>query len=499
MKIGKDYYNFGRCVKITFSNGYSLEHAPELNRDKFVAMDISVSDRPSASAKDKPGFQGNVTIFNPSKELLHTISGGATWIQQYIKDNGSEAENYSLTKDFYRSRLVVTVEAGYVVDEGKNKKANYSTILKGYVMGSSLSHKGTDDVLSIGIYDIDIMNEPANIEKNYKKKTIADYVNESGFGDFADTWYKTLVKYIQLYETKRIPSRTDIPNIRRQMTYEISPAQTQENFPLSVDTSRTSYETLPYIDVSSTDRKKTDWFEIKFVQSLSDYLVAKRAGKDLVSARGIVDVDLEIDCKNLKMPNGSLSGANLAQMLDGLCAVEGDLGWYRDVSTDMSRNTYVIYRMSKQKSFVRGENAAIRIWNYQNLLESPSVDGAGCLTIKMIFNPECICLKTIALMLDTNLKTAVTRDISELTTGLLGSMATQTSGLSNYGNTQITGANAVAALRKEVSDATKKGYLFNTGFPIIKVEHRLSTYGKDWTTTVKTTPAIGGFRINKEN
>ena len=80
---------------------------------------------------------------------------------------------------------------------------------------------------------------------------------------------------------------------------------------------------------------------------------------------------------------------------------------------------------------------------------------------------------------------------------LLGSMSAQSSGLSTYGNVQVTGANAVAALNKATNDAKQKGYLFNRGFPIISVEHILSTYKSDWTTIVKTAPSLYGFSVKK--
>ena len=74
---------------------------------------------------------------------------------------------------------------------------------------------------------------------------------------------------------------------------------------------------------------------------------------------------------------------------------------------------------------------------------------------------------------------------------MIGSMAGQTS-FANFAINQITGNTFLANLANKASaDADKKGYLFNRGFPIISVEHKLSTYGKDWTTTVKTIPTLG--------
>ena len=84
-------FNFGRCLKIEFYKGNKevmvVEHAPEYNPDLYVAMDVTVTDMPSPLEHDKPGFMGNVTIFNPSKELLTTIASGATWFTDFVNNS----------------------------------------------------------------------------------------------------------------------------------------------------------------------------------------------------------------------------------------------------------------------------------------------------------------------------------------------------------------------------------------------------------------------------
>lgn len=521
---GRDF-NFGRCLRVSFSKYTSqnaelcvVEHAPELDRMKNIAMDITVTDRPSASSKDMPGFSGMVTIYNPNKDLLEKISGGATWIGSYVErqeksDNSKEKKEYNATKEFYNSRLTVTVEAGYVKEKDDKKIADYHVILKGFLNGSSFYRKGTDDVLTFGVFDIDVMKESLDIEKDYKNKSIQDYVDDSYLKMFADTWDDTLKKYIKGFESTRLPDRNDARNEIRKITYEISSEETKANFPYAVDTSRISYAEVPLIDVSERDRENTDWFEIKYVESLDSYFDAlTRIGSDNTNIRLVEDIHLKEELQSTIMPNGSVNGSNLAQMLDGLCATTGGkVGWYRTLS-NVTRNTYIIYRRGVKASFVKGESANIKIWNYQNLLESPSISGSGIMTIKMVFNPECVCLKTIALMLAKGvinpdpkskekvipLETDVVKDIAGLESELLGSFMAQSSSLWAYGNTQITGSNAVAALNKGVYDAKRRGYLFNKGFPIISVEHKLSSYGKDWTTTVKTTPVVGGFNYGSK-
>lgn len=540
MKLRGVEYNFGRCVRMTFfykgSSVLCIEHAPELDRSLTAAIDINVKDMPSAHDKDQPGFMANVTIYNPNKDILNAISSGAVWINDYENDTGSSMEESQIknaTQKYFNDRLRVVLEAGYTKDEGTGvKSANYNTLISGYVQGSALYRKGTEWVLTFGIFDIDPMAMAKTITEEYINKNYNVYFSENRTL-VRDTWHNTLVKYIQQFETERIAtdaemskdyankkatpssvsvSNTEINGIKLgQLNYKrqntnIQPLKTGSNLQEGVTlVTQAQYPPMP---VTDKDRKSTDWFKIIYVTSYEDYLNAKR----LKAPDTAISVPLQQELMSFRMTEGTaISGDKLSQLLDGLCAKVPNVQWKRDAS-NVSAVTYVIWRGVPTKQFVVGEKASIKIWNYQNLLESPSVSGSGQMTIKMIFNPDCVCLATIALMLSKEYKTTIkdgnggTNTVDALPTAivktnfeadLMESMAAQTSGLSTYGNVQVTGANAVAALNKEVADSKKRGYLFNTGFPIISVEHKLSTYRNEWDTIVKTAPSLYGFNIKK--
>ena len=513
MKIGDRRYNFGRCIRVAFYPGdsdqpiYVLEHKPEIDRLYNVHMDITVTDLPSASDKDKPGYQSTVSIYNPSKQLLDIIIGGATWVSDYVdvmskSDVNKSIRQFKTEKDsamkkYYKSRIRATIEAGYVVDG----KADYTQLIRGYVNGSSFSHKGQDDILTLGIYDFPAAEAPITEQQKY---SVADIMNATedekhqmslalltdDDTEFEDTWYKTFIKYIKKYETERIPDspQTQFDNLTK-------PAKDNSLAPLkNVDVPKSSYMTVP---IQPEDRKTNTWFNVVFLvtrKAWDEVEVGKRN-----SSRSITDSKLAQKLMEQKMPYGNVTGYNLYQMLDALCSLaEVPVSWDR-VIDNVSKNTYLIFPLGKDKTFVRGDLADIQIWNYQNLLESPSVDGSGGMSIKMVFNPKCVCKRTIALMLDSSItETDVTRDVGSfqssktVTKQLLGSMASQTS-LAAFGVTQLNGAIMLAAQRKERADRDLKGYMFNVGMPIIKVEHKLSTHKADWTTTVKTVPTISGL------
>ena len=534
MKVRGVDYNFGRCVRLTFfykgSEVLTIEHAPELDRSLTAAIDINVKDMPSAHDKDQPGFMANVTIYNPNKDILNAISDGAVWINDYGKVNNNsstinEKDIQNSTQRYFQDRLRVVIEAGYTKDLGEDvKSAAYNTLITGYVQGSALYRKGTEWVLTFGVFDIDPMAMARTITEDYINKDYNVYFNNNK-KIVSDTWHNTFVKYVQQFETERLstdaemsknyanskarPNNTDVLSTEingitlnqiggKRTNSTLEPLKTGSNLPQEKTlVTKTQYPPTP---VTESDRKKTNWFKVIYVTSYQDYLNAKLNSVPDTA----IDVKLQQQLMTFRMQEGSaVSGDKLSQLLDGLCAKVPDLNWKSD-RKNVSAVTYVIWKGKPVKEFVAGDKATIKIWNYQNLLESPAVSGSGQMTIKMIFNPECECLATIALMLQKEFKTldgsdALPTDLVKtgFESGLMESMAAQTSGLSTYGNIQVTGSNAVAALNKEVADAKKRGYLFNTGFPIISVEHKLSTYRNEWDTIVKTAPSLYGFNIKK--
>ena len=514
MNIKGNEYLFGRCLRVAFTRRtinaegkenetdvFFITHAPDVNRDNYVAMDVSVIDRPSATSKGNPGFQGTVTVYNPSKKLLDTINQGATWVTDYVHKNDTSEEKSNAIRDFYNSRLTCTISAGYLDKDGL---PDWHVILKGYVNGSSLARKGVEDVLTFGIMDIDPIKDSMMVDKEITKLYGPEYeikrvLETQNTNRFEATWHETLLKYIRQWEFDRIPDPKSSYDQNRSIAYATSTQQQQKKFPDRTDFSKMSEEEQPFIPVSDFDRKRYDWFEVKYVSSLSDWLKSKQtAGLDWADTRsgiGPEGVQLEIDLKTQQMPQkGAVYGNNLSQMLDGLCAVANTrVGWYCD-KTNTKRNIYIIYPLGAEPLWVKGEDAGIRIWNYQNLLESPSVSGSGIMTVKMLFNPKCVCNITLALMLDRSIisKDDATRNLSNIESGDYGSMATSAS-LQTFGTVQLGASAAVATVNKEAQEGKSRGYLFNLGFPIIEVKHELSTYGKNWTTTVKTVPMTAGL------
>ena len=122
----------------------------------------------------------------------------------------------------------------------------------------------------------------------------------------------------------------------------------------------------------------------------------------------------------------------------------------------------------------------------------------------MWFNRDCEVWKHIALILDST----YTGDVEQ--TGVLNinnlnfaqnknnQLIVPLGGSSDnpaVATTQLSTSMAISAAAQYQDIAAKNGYMFNVGLLMTKVVHRLTTHGKDWSTTVQTVPMLAG--VNK--
>lgn len=495
MKINNIDFNFNRMLKVELINpgardnrsvACTIEYCPYKDEYRCPRLEVTVTDLPSADSNNLPGYTADVKIYNPNSEVLDLIAHNSEWLiterdtSKY--SNASEEKKELITtnnlQDYYRKRLQMRIYAGYWATDTKD--ANYKIIFNGYVNGSSLTHKGTDDILTIGAHDINVDRMDVNaVTASISKAVGVEYEekwklkNRDWYGG-AETWDLTFKKYVRFFEQEKLVDGKIIPT-------------------------------------EFADSGKNDWFRVLYVKSVKDYLNARSenfATNDYIaywlkSNLATATNPFEEGAYGV-MTSFYTDGHSLPVMLDQLCAVDGlKLGWKRFILGE-EKLTYIVYPLGEGIKFGPIEKGDIIIYNYQNLLSAPSVNGAGCLDIKMMFNPECIPWKRIALQLDETLgKTHGVADVSSFEThinvdGHMLGVMDSSAGLNNtVAMNQLTGSQAVAAQRKVKENGKADGYMFNTGFPITKVVHRLTTHESAWQTQVLTVPMIRG--IDMEN
>jgi hypothetical protein len=500
MKVNGTEYNFNRMLKVEIINpGHRnnesiacvLEYCPYKNAAYCQHLEVKVIDLPSAPENDLPGYTAEIKIYNPDKTLISFIASNSKWLLTSRDDsqynNASSEKKKTITtnnlQDYYKQRLQVKIYAGYYggdIGETEEITAGYSHIFTGYINGSSITHSGTDDVLTLGAHDImvdrmdvnAVTDSLATIVGDEFEKTVLTRHKEWYKG--AANWDQTFKKYVRYFETEKIQNGK-------------------------------------VVQTTVSDKGSNDWFRVLYVKSVKDYLNS-RAGKG--SGQSYISSTLTALLKTSTNPfergaHGDMTwfytdGRTLPSMLNELCSVDGlRVGWKRFVVGE-EKLTYVVYPLGAGVKWGPVEKGDIQIYNYQNLLAAPSVNGAGCLDIKMLFNPECIPWRRIALVLTETLgKENGVADVSSFEThvdanGRLVGIMNATSLSPTVATNQVTGTLALASQRLE-AEKKADGYMFNTGFPITKVVHTLSTHGASWSTQVSTVPMLRGIDMENKN
>jgi hypothetical protein len=200
--------------------------------------------------------------------------------------------------------------------------------------------------------------------------------------------------------------------------------------------------------------------------------------------------------------------AGLPDMLNELCAYSGkNLGYEVFDYPEQGLIRYVVYDRGNKKEVVSlNTPGVIKIVNFQNLISVPTVGANGALTIPMMFNRDCSPWAYIALVLDSKNQDGFEEsgilNINNLnfTKNQQNQLIVPIGGTTNnaaVATTQLTTSMPVSAVAQMNDLAAKNGYLFNTPFLITRVVHRLSTHGKDWSSTVSTVPFLFGTLDNE--
>lgn len=535
-------YNFGRMLKIVLwkpgtvygseapgSVAYEVEFCPYIDPAKCPKIEATITDLPSADKDDKPGFSADVVIYNPHPDLVQLIAQNATWIlrtEEADKLRGAaqekiKAEVNTRLQDFYKTRLQVSVYAGYWTGESTGAPVGYVNVFRGYLNESSFFRQGQENILAIRCHDINMSDNST--------KAIADTVTQV-LDSTADDVTQS-VKEAQ----KRYAGYVSWDKTFKKFVVGFAPqAET-------VTTSTGLPANLPV-----TDRTTDEELVSMFGQYYKVYYVKSRSAFEKLQARNLSDITSDVIDENLKNQMESIgwwntrysldlrakngewgnksslpdwttfhaNASNRGQALNTLCTFSNARVAYHRYETPVDNKIiYIVYRLgSVAGKPVKAELADVKIWNYQNLLETPSVAGNGQMTIKMMFNPECRCWRTLSLILSEELTNkqgfaSLDKIIGETSKGklvrdengnLIASLKSQTGiGFAAPIN-QLSGTMSVNALRTQIKDAIKGGYMFNTGFPIVNVVHKLTTHDSAWMTTVKTVPVIRGMLVGEE-
>ena len=527
MIINGREYKFNRIVKVEFLNSqsevdYVIEFNPVKDRALCAHIDAEVLGLPQPVKSNSPGFSASVTFYNPPKELLSHIALQTRFISDFVRDEnyssdlivndmsgwqvpmvlpeevqdritnivelrkGTSASTDKVVSDtlvrYYSNRSRVRLSAGYY--DKKTDTEHYEHLFTGYLNGSAFWHKGTDNILQVNCHDIDLSNiEPGTILTSIDPKTRAalerTVITQSDQRRMGkETFDQTVRNFIQYFAPEEIRDgklhrRLSVES--KMTSFDVWYVKSRQEVRRGLKNGEgfnKSWE-YPRLKTLLTSTQKQQ----PMAPNLKHYYTTKATLREMLT-----DV---------------CSTVFLARQDGGTMSISWDL-----IQENVSRSTYIFFPIGDDPKTVPASGATFRIWNYQNLLEAPSVDGAGQLTVKMLLRPEIRTMDSIALMLSPDLGVdeglvpigSFESSIHYGTNRLLGTLGT-TANLRTTPTVQLSEAASVSSLRKKTADAKFGGYMFNYGFIISRFEHKISTHNSDWSTTVKTVPMYGGTRV----
>ena len=492
MNIQGNTYNFDRIVRLTLwygnENGTTeseiLEYAPLANSALCPHIEATVKDIANPNRKNnRPGFTAEIKVLNPTDGAKRLLAEHSTWMLQFANAASQEELEKKLAKDsdnvlrkYYESRIRVKLEVGYWNHEANapqtdssvsDARRQYKVLFHGFVNNSVRHRQGSDEILVMSCHDFDagamsvsavtkaITGKRDVLAKKEEARNLTAAQREKRSSRGVQTWDGMLRKIVRNFINVR-------PN----------PAQALAAL-------------APTIPVTEAARQNASWINVRYIFT--------------PSKKNEINYNLEKRLNKINMNGFFAYGLAYPEMINELATFKNaNIDWLQDDEWEKGKVTIFVWPKGKGIDMVPGNDADIKIVNYQNLIESPSVDASGALQIRMFLNLECIPLRRLALLWDETIGAQTGTGESLVVAGTEARESISYAGAPNPYVATNQGAYAQSIymqqqIKKEVQN---NGYLLNTGFPIVSATHTISTHGKKWETIVKTIPMWEGILLS---
>ena len=436
-----------------------IEYCPMADADLNARIEVTEKEVPIINSKrNGPGFSAKIRIYNPPQTLNKMISDHVDW----------SFKNTALDP-YYNKRLYVTIDAGYWNNENAASGGDgreYNRLFGVWLNTSSYYRKGVDNILEMFCHSIRItpqennsMIQAASVARNrtgnYLRMSYESHTRSSDNGRSYQGW-DNMIRHVI----------TDNAEFKAPKT------------PWGVlNTVYARNASLAPVEVTANDRSAINKFYY------INYVYEPRNLEDIESDKRI-DEDLMKYAQDYSTQGISLTGKTLAEKIQQMADRLG-VRWHEDLTYTDGMTRYYFWEPAasagnkgKKKDTlpINNDDPDIIIYNFQNLLQVPSIDGAGQFTIKMMFNPQAKPNKNLMLKWVDGLT-----HNGMISPGAKGVMSTAQIG-QYYPSLQAGAYNAqVAAL------LGTNGDVFNVSFKIAYITHTLSTHSDSWSTEVKTT------------
>lgn len=483
MQVNGVEYRMNRILRVTVvaSDGvdgdgkprqaeHVIEFCPWENENLNARMEVTAKEVPIVNSRHNgPGFSAKIKIYNPPLDLLTTINNHISWS---IQSKNLDA--------YYKERCRVYVDAGYWEDKAKTKKpddkkeetqnkggSNYTRIFSGWLNTSAYYRKGVDNVLEMFCHSIQILDQEnqemikaiKNISQESYSKVVYNEKKQSPLvGGKQKSWEDMLLEIIQKYAPLKAP-KTIWGQLKTDRARNLLLAP------------------VPVTAEDRTDIKKFVSFPINYIYEPTDTRNPEGVKK--------TNQALANQARTMNTEKWVINGGTFEEKIQQMCdRFPGGLRWVEDKSYDDGKNRYyfwlpagqpVTWNKKKTNVPIQASDPDIIFYNFQNFLEVPSIDGAGQLKIKMMFNPAVRPNNKIQLKWVDNL--THNGVISPLTKGI---NTTAQSG--QYYPSLQGGQYSIYA----AAILNTNGDIFNTVYTATYITHTLHTHSNTWSTEIKT-------------
>lgn len=461
--------NFDRIMKVVLSRTKSdtdevieYRYCP-LDRDhQYEArIDAEVTYNPTGKNVNdfEPGFSATVKLYNVDNNTLNVITHNDAW------QMSREKVDYNL---LLNDKCYVRIYAGYWKHEGTDVESNcdWKYLFGGYVNSSAYYRRGVDYVLELYCHNLNFTTANA---KTWRNK-------------LANPNTKKSMKEIQTYyeQIKKGSGLVSFSSMLREVIRDHAVFKAKPVTILSAFSENSNSSDAPVL-LSEADKNSTSWFDVEYIKKPVNENDPSGTEKDPVAKAQADNTNTEGFSHS---PQKERTENDLKATIKRLC-INSELGivvlgpYYKD-----GRTKFYAYIPEGGKKATPKENTGevLTIYDFQNFLDVPVIDGSGCFNIKMMFNPEC--------KPGRYLKLALSKSSDDSYDGItpMGGLTGITTGVSlssslAYGFPSLQGGKYQAQVAAQTQS---RGYLFDGYYRMVKVIHKLSTHGNQWVTTIKT-------------
>lgn len=501
MRINDVNWNFDRVVRLTIKcpgaeidydkegkkvDTVVVEYNPLDDGRKVARIDFTCEMLTQLSDITQPSYTAEIKLYNITDELANAIASGGADIR-YIFSGNTVSDRRERYKARRGSRPQVKLEIGYYNHENPSE-TSLATIFDGYINSSFSARQGVDYVTTLQCWKFNgslpddvswCLTETKDEYLDYKEE-----IEEKRGKPYKGTVENVLADLIWDYATERPSIVTE--GKTKEISFDGSSSQMSK---IEKEKNFSQQFSVPFNRPGDTWKENHEFsnvFSLGFYYDASGTLLNEDLRQKLIRAWGsdfVFYTNGETDLDKLLHSALAKTGYNLSY--------KKDENFNKSIDGEEKRNG-VRFKWYVYEAGARGSKSpnpgsgGIKIINYQNVVETPVINGNGSMQLKTMIIPGITTKSALMLAIEDVDSDQVYNMGNSSFTGIKASTLSASVGKFVP---LMTGEYNTAVL---INDQKKRGSLFNTWFDIWKITFSGSTHTKDWYNTIFTFPTFLG-------